>query len=69
MLLHLGSGWSLLNRAIDVPACRGELAWGKLDRAVKYFNVRRPKLNSQSPCVTTGSDADRCGFIADGQTI
>jgi len=23
------SGWSLLNRAIDVPACRGELAWGK----------------------------------------
>ena len=67
----LGSGWFLLNRAIDVPACRGELAWGKLDRVVNHAlkDVCRPKLDSQSPCVTAGSDADRCGFLADGQTI
>lgn len=67
----LGSGWFLFNRAIDVPACRGELAWGKLDRVVKRAlkKVYRPKLNSQSPYVTPESDADRRGFIADGQTI
>jgi hypothetical protein len=42
-----------------------------LDRVVNRTpnRVCRPELNSQSPCVTAGSDADRCGFIADGQTI
>ena len=42
---------------------------GSIDRVVMRSNVLCPKLNSQRPCVTTGSDADRCGFLADGQTI
>lgn len=47
----LQCGWCLFNRAIDVPDCRGVLAWRKSRPGGNAFLIRLPDFQTPSVLV------------------